>query len=385
MALQEPSQLQNIATSLQSVGAGLQGNMPQFQARQLQKQAYQDDQKMKQDAMMQDIQAKRQASGFQAAQAALNLANNGNYEGVIQVGIKRLQGLQSFPDADPSDTQRLVQLAVAARNGEEEAGELLKKELEATVEMGIASGTLEAPQSKVVGSVLVDDRTGEPIFDGRDKKRPTAKDANGFLRYTDGDNERVFKDVEKVEEELSGKDKLGIAEGLRKEIATANKDFTLIANSWDRISASADDPSAAGDMALIFNFMKMLDPGSTVREGEFATAQQAAGIPTRLVSKYNQLVSGERLAIEQRQDFFGQAQNIFDASKSRADQITSEYVRIGERNGIDREDIVVDRGESPSVSMAEVVLTAEDIAGSPNLQSLGATPGQRIVNGELVD
>ena len=38
-------------------------------------------------------------------------------------------------------------------------------------------------------------------------------------------------------------------------------------------------PDAAGDMALIFSYMKMLDPNSTVREGEYATAQDAGSIP----------------------------------------------------------------------------------------------------------
>jgi len=33
--------------------------------------------------------------------------------------------------------------------------------------------------------------------------------------------------------------------------------------------------------------MKILDPGSVVREGEFATAQNSAGIPERIRAKYN--------------------------------------------------------------------------------------------------
>jgi hypothetical protein len=33
--------------------------------------------------------------------------------------------------------------------------------------------------------------------------------------------------------------------------------------------------------------MKMLDPTSVVREGEFATAQNAASIPIKIVNMYN--------------------------------------------------------------------------------------------------
>lgn len=183
-----------------------------------------------------------------------------------------------------------------------------------------------------------------------DPKREVLEDQNGVKRYTD-DGSPVFPDVEAVAEELSGKDKLDIAEGLRKEIADRNDDFEKIANSWDRIAASADDPSAAGDLALIFNFMKMLDPGSTVREGEFANAQNSGGVDDRIRSTYNQLINGERLSPAQREDFLGQSQNIFNATKERADMITEEFVRIGAENGIPRSQIVVSRGKSPVVTM----------------------------------
>lgn len=140
-----------------------------------------------------------------------------------------------------------------------------------------------------------------------------------------------------------------IAKGLRAEISKANGDFTDIANSWDRITASANDPSAAGDLALIFNYMKMLDPGSTVREGEFANAENSAGVPTRIRATFNKLQNGERLVEEQRNDFFGQAQNIFTASKGRADNITEELVRIGAEQGVPRSLIVVNRGDDPTL------------------------------------
>jgi len=184
-----------------------------------------------------------------------------------------------------------------------------------------------------------------------DPERKTAADPNGVLRYMDGDKEPVFPEVQKVVDSLSGKDKAEMAEGYRKEILDRNGDFEKIANSWDRIAASADDPSAAGDLALIFNFMKMLDPGSTVREGEFANAQNSGGVDDRIRSTYNQLISGERLSPAQRADFLGQSQNIFDATKERADMITEEFVRIGAENGIPRSQIVVSRGKSPVVPM----------------------------------
>ena len=49
--------------------------------------------------------------------------------------------------------------------------------------------------------------------------------------------------------------------------------------------------------------MKMLDPTSVVREGEFATAQNATGVPERIRNSFNKAMSGERLGQKQRTKF----------------------------------------------------------------------------------
>ena len=81
------------------------------------------------------------------------------------------------------------------------------------------------------------------------------------------------------------------------------KDFRNVLNSTQQImSLAKGEGSAMGDLAAIFSYMKTLDPGSTVREGEAASAQNAAGIPERVRNYYNNLISGERLSPEQRAD-----------------------------------------------------------------------------------
>ena len=101
-----------------------------------------------------------------------------------------------------------------------------------------------------------------------------------------------------------------------KDVVTARKEFASLppvkqfsdqTSAYGRVVASVDDPSPSGDLALIFNFMKVLDPGSVVREGEFATAQNAGGIDQRTRSLYNRITSGERLTPEQRADFADRA------------------------------------------------------------------------------
>jgi hypothetical protein len=365
------SQLQNIATAMQGFSAGLQGQLPQFQQVQQQRLVQEEEQRRYNQEQQQKMVEQRQQTMFTDANAALQLVKMGNLDGAVQLGLNRLKGLeqlsQQFPDIDPSDTQRVTQLAIAARNGDEEALEHLTAELESTVQVGKALGILATekpeiiPQSAVspTGQVAMRNADGTlktetlPGFTAAAEERKTAQDQNGILRFVD-DGEPVFPEVEKLEADLTDKDRFDRAKSIRGEIDTANKDFTVIANSWDRIASSADAPSAAGDLALLFNFMKMLDPGSTVRESEFANAQSAGSIPERMRGAWQRVISGQRLTPDQRIDFYNQAQNIFDAAGSRANAIRDEYVRLAERSGLTRDDVVVERGAAPVIDHGKI-------------------------------
>ena len=88
--------------------------------------------------------------------------------------------------------------------------------------------------------------------------------------------------------------------------------------------------------------MKLLDPGSTVREGEFATAQNSASIPARLVAKYNNVMKGERLADEQRNDFFARSNKLFDKATNIHSRRVKQFTGIAERNNLPVEDVLLD-------------------------------------------
>lgn len=190
------------------------------------------------------------------------------------------------------------------------------------------------------GGVQARDIPGYRPPAGAEPKREMREDRNGILRYIDN-AEPVFPDVIDTITQLSGSDYNDIAKGIRAEIDKNTKDYQEISSAWDRLSSS--QPTAAGDLALIFNYMKMLDPGSTVREGEFATAQNAGGVGTMVRNMYNRVKDGERLTPEQRNDFMSQAQSILESTKSTADLIVEQYAGIGERLGIKREDLVISR------------------------------------------
>lgn len=157
------------------------------------------------------------------------------------------------------------------------------------------------------------------------------------------------------------------AMGLRKEFSARPEVKTAVESgaAFRKMQAAAGG-GAAGDLALIFAFMKVMDPSSTVRESEFANAENAKGVPDWLQAKWNKTKSGERLTADQRADFVRQAKIIADAYKTDADGVKKQYRGIAERSGLNPIDVVGDDApEAPAQAAAPVVISDNTPAVPP--------------------
>jgi len=176
------------------------------------------------------------------------------------------------------------------------------------------------------------------IEDTRIKKAKTQAEIENFgaergltlqqIKESQKRTEKIGAEIAQIDMEMAAKknqagrikpeDKFEAETKTRKEYFTNNKEYIDVLNAYRRVEASED--TAAGDIALIFNYMKMLDPGSVVREGEFATAQNATGIPNRIKNIYNKAIKGERLNPEQRKEFRDQSHSMYKAAKKTLDE-----------------------------------------------------------------
>ena len=77
------------------------------------------------------------------------------------------------------------------------------------------------------------------------------------------------------------------------------------------MTAASELGTGAGDLALIFGFMKVLDPRSTVREGEFASAANAGGVVENVRNQYNKVLEGTLLTPQVRAQFITSANALF--------------------------------------------------------------------------
>jgi len=126
--------------------------------------------------------------------------------------------------------------------------------------------------------------------------------------------------------------------GLRKEYSGLSKPFIDVRDGYKRVLSA--QPTAAGDQGLIFGYMKMLDPGSTVREGEQATAKNATGVPDRVRNLHNEILLGRSLNENQRQDFMSQATRLYQEQFETQAQQAQGFINIAQRFGMNPSDVL---------------------------------------------
>lgn len=124
----------------------------------------------------------------------------------------------------------------------------------------------------------------------------------------------------------------GAALKFQDDYARDSKPYIQLRDAYQRVTAAK--PDAAGDLSLIFAYMKILDPNSVVREQEFANAQNAAGVPDRIRNLYNQTMEGVRLNPEQRRQFVSQAEALFANARKNQKQVRGTYSSRAKQWGI---------------------------------------------------
>jgi uncharacterized protein YdbL (DUF1318 family) len=101
--------------------------------------------------------------------------------------------------------------------------------------------------------------------------------------------------------------------------------------------------------------MKLLDPGSVVRESELGMAMAATGLMDRVQNYAGMIMNGNKLTPQQRKEF----QNLADTLMAQSSQLYNakrgEYGQIAQRNGLNVEDVTGGAGVMPRLpSVAKI-------------------------------
>jgi len=153
------------------------------------------------------------------------------------------------------------------------------------------------------------------------------------------------------------KDRANVEEGLRKEVYNTNKEYAVIRDSAAKIEAIAQQPSAASDMALVFSYMKILDPNSVVRETEYANAENARGVPDAVKNIWNKVLQGEFLTPNQRTDFLTQARTMARTQQGQYERSLNQYSGVAERLRVDPRNVILEDTPQPPPVPPEALST----------------------------
>ena len=113
-----------------------------------------------------------------------------------------------------------------------------------------------------------------------------------------------------------------------------------VQSAYQQITAALRQGSPAGDLAGATKIMKILDPGSVVRESELGMAMAATGLLDRAQNYAQMVMSGQKLTPKQRQDFQTLADTLYQESAKQYNAKRGEYAGFATDYGLNADRIV---------------------------------------------
>lgn len=158
--------------------------------------------------------------------------------------------------------------------------------------------------------------------------------------------------------------KIQLEGSLRDDFRADSKTYDEIRRQHGLITTALKDKSAAGTLAAATSFMKMLDPGSVVRESELGMALAAAGITDRIMNYANIIQSGKVLTEQQRNEFASLTNEFLKAAQAEHDRRKNTYRQNAAEYGLSPERVVGrDYVQQPQRQQVNILPPASQLPG----------------------
>lgn len=156
------------------------------------------------------------------------------------------------------------------------------------------------------------------------------------------------------------------AMSFQNDYRTATKPSYARAQAYESMMQAAADPSAKGDLTMVYSFIKALDPESVVREGEIALVNSNRSIPDQIKGYAQKLATGKNLLPEERADLIKQAQTLTQTDYKRSRNDVKAYRDNAGRLGLDPDLYAPDpyAGFKPASATESKTATLSDIAAT---------------------
>lgn len=204
----------------------------------------------------------------------------------------------------------------------------------------------------ILGAGVVSGRAPEALAQIGQLEAEQNRDRFQFVKglgIVDKQQGRVHQGVEQLgQPSLDPEVQFSQERNLAKDFQSITKDFRTVRDSYSKIQTASTDPSGAGDVSLIFSYMKMLDPNSVVRESEFATIENAGSVPQRVIGLYNKALEGKKLEANVRKDFVKRSNQLFRAEKRQFDKTSNQYRKLAKSYNLEPDRVVIDFNKPPT-------------------------------------
>jgi hypothetical protein len=133
------------------------------------------------------------------------------------------------------------------------------------------------------------------------------------------------------------------------------------------------------DISLVFSFMKVLDPGSVVREGEFETAKKYTSTLDSLGVKFDQVMKGTLLSPTQRENIKKSMEKRFGTAASNYQNVADQYANQAKSYKVDPQDFIIDYGANiTSTGGLDVGGYLNSFTNDPSKSVNGSTGGTNM-------
>lgn len=316
--------------------------------------------------------------------------------GQVEAQVKARQEILDDPNTSP-ETKRLISLLSPTDYGRVVAAqEASKAEFGQRAALaGLQARAQENAPKTDIAKLNADFQAGRITAEERDaglakltdtgsSSWQTAQDQNGRPYYVDPRTRQpvIGSDGNLLRPTDNRQNVISQGEGaLRGEVEKRLAPIRSQISAYSTLESSLGQNSGAGDLAAIYQFMKALDPNSVVREGEFATASNSAGVPTAIVNYYNKLVNGERLSDSQRGDFLRTARDGLTALRKNVETDLSSYRDIANRQGYNANNVFLPiNWPSMSAASGSMAQPSANRSAAPTMDEIQAEMKRRGLN-----
>lgn len=161
---------------------------------------------------------------------------------------------------------------------------------------------------------------------------------------------------------------------LRDEFTKLTQNFRIVQDAYQGIRSA--EPTGAGDMKLLYMYVKLLDPTSVVRESEFATAAASGSFGERVQGLVQRVISGQRLPESLRADFLREAESLYRVNLNTYNQVQQAYTAIARQRGLNPANVFPDLRQPVPPAPARAAQAGPTAGAASTPTVLPPTPGE---------